>query len=82
MPLKLKKNHPHFHNLSLLFSALKEGKSLHRKARQSMVLDAESGKKLYSALIKIEQKCKKEEEKLTSRLQFCIQIEGDFEEIV
>lgn len=47
-----------------------------------MVLDAESGKKLYLARIKIEQKCKREEEKLKSRLQFCIQIEGDFEEIV
>ena len=65
-----------------LSATLKEGKSFERKAKQMMVLNVESGKKLHSALLSLSKKCERVREELKSRLQFCIQIEGDFEEIV
>jgi len=61
---------------------LKDFDSLQRKARQISVLDVDSGKKMNDRLLALKTTVLLKRSALKEGLQFCIQIEDDFEEIV
>ena len=65
-----------------LSQAIKDFDFLQRKAKQIGVLDVVSGKKMNDELLSLKNKCFAEREALKEGLQFSIQIEDDFDEIV